>query len=230
MPARQKILFVVSSSSQGWYLPELAHPYDVLSRDFAITIASPQGGATVLDPASVQLFTDSVSTEFKKTKEKLWKETEELKNFIGKAADYEAILYIGGFGPMFDLVDNTISHQLIREFWEAGKIVSAVCHGAAALLKVTLANGDLLIKDHRVTGFSNQEEIDVDRQKDMPFHLETTLNEASNGFYEKADAAWGPKVIVTANGKLLTGQNPSSAEPLAKELRKVLQGAAPYTL
>lgn len=218
---------MISSSSQGWYLPELAHPYNVLSRDFAITVASPQGGATVLDPVSVQLFTDSVSTEFKKTKEQLWKETEKLENFIGKAAEYEAILYIGGFGPMFDLVDNTVSHQLIREFWEAGKIVAAVCHGSAALLKVKLANGDLLLKGHKVTGFSNQEEVEVDRQKDMPFHLETALNTASNGSYEKAPAVWGQKVIVTANGKLLTGQNPSSAEPLAKEIRKVLKSADP---
>ena len=215
---------------EGWYLPELAHPYDVLSRDFAITVASPQGGATVLDPVSVQLYTDSVSAEFKETKEQLWKETEELGNLIGKAAEYEAILYIGGFGPMFDLVDNTVSHQLIREFWEAGKMVAAVCHGSAALLKAKLANGDLLLKGRRVTGFSNQEEIEVDRQKDMPFHLETALNVASNGFYEKAPAAWAPKAIVTANGKLLTGQNPSSAGPLAEEILKVLQGAAPYTL
>jgi putative intracellular protease/amidase len=109
-------------------------------------------------------------------------------------------------------------------------MVSAVCHGSAALLKATLANGDLLLKGHRVTGFSNQEEIDVDRQKDMPFHLETALNVASNGFYEKAPAAWGTKAIVTANGKLLTGQNPASAGPLAEEILRVLQGAAPYTL
>jgi putative intracellular protease/amidase len=178
----------------------------------------------------VQLFTDAASVNFKDTKEQLWQETATLETFVGKAAEYEAILYVGGFGPMFDLVDNAISQQIIREFWEAGKIVSAVCHGAAALLKAKLANGDLLIKGHRVTGFSNEEEIAVDRQKDMPFHLETALNVASNGFYEKAPVAWGPKAIVTANGRLLTGQNPASAGPLAEEILRVLQGAAPYTL
>lgn len=211
-------------------MPEIAHPYDVLSRDYSITVASPQGGATILDPVSVELFKDSVSVDFKDTKSQLWTQTEKLENFLGKAAEYEAILYIGGFGPMFDLVDNTVSHQLIREFWEADKMVSAVCHGSAALLKVTLPSGELLLKGHRVTGFSNQEEIDVDRQKDMPFHLETALNTASNGFYEKAAAAWGPKAIVTANGKLLTGQNPASAGPLAEEILKTLQATAPYSL
>ena len=212
-------------STEGWYLPELAHPYGILSRDFEVTVVSPLGGATVLDPVSIQLFTDRASVEFKDTKQHVWKETPALATFSGKAADYAAILYIGGFGPMFDLVDNATSHALIREFWEAGKMVAAVCHGSAALLKATLADGELLLKNHRVTGFSNQEEIEVDREKDMPFHLETALNVASNGFYEKAPAAWGPKVIVTANGKLLTGQNPLSAEPLAEKIVEVLHGA-----
>lgn len=125
---------------------------------------------------------------------------------------------------MFDLVDDTVSLQLIREFYESSKMVSALCHGTAALLNATLSDGSKLIAGHRVTGFSNQEEIDVDRQKDMPFHLETYLNTASNGFYEKAPQAWAPKVISTANGKLLTGQNPASAHPLAVEMLKVLQG------
>lgn len=126
---------------------------------------------------------------------------------------------------MFDLVENDISTALIREFYESSKIVSALCHGSAALLNATLSSGEKLIKNKRVTGFSNAEEIAVDRQKDMPFHLETYLNTASNGFYEKAPEAWGPKVIVTANGKLLTGQNPASAHPLALEILKVLQGS-----
>lgn len=126
---------------------------------------------------------------------------------------------------MFDLVDNPVSTQLIREFHEASKIVALVCHGAAAILKAELADGNLLIRGHRITGFSGQEEIDVDRQKDMPFHLENALNSASGGFYEKAPQAWDPKVIVTANGKILSGQNPASAHPLAVELLKVLQGS-----
>lgn len=125
---------------------------------------------------------------------------------------------------MFDLVDNPVSTQLIREFHEASKPVTLLCHGAAAILKATLADGSLLIKGHRITGFSGQEELDVDRQKDMPFHLENALNTASDGFYEKAAKAWDPKVIVTANGKILSGQNPGSAHQLAVELLKVLQG------
>lgn len=129
---------------------------------------------------------------------------------------------------MFDLVENPVSIQLLREFRSAGKIITTLCHGSAALTKATLADGTLLIKGHRVTGFSGQEEIDVDRQKDMPFHLENALNTASDGFYEKAAAAWAPKVVVTDDGKLLSGQNPNSALPLSQALLKVLQGTGPF--
>ena len=58
----------------------------------------------------------------------------------------------------------------------------------------------------------------------MPFHLETALDKASGGHYEKAAKAWDPHV--TVDGKLLMGQNPNSANPLAVELLKVLEGRA----
>lgn len=124
---------------------------------------------------------------------------------------------------MFDLVNNDISTNLIREFYEADRYVIALCHGAAALLNAKLADGSLLIAGEPVTGFSNAEEIAVDRQKDMPFHLETYLNNASGGHYEKSEAAWSPHVVVSSTKKLLWGQNPASAQPLAVEVLKKLK-------
>lgn len=79
--------------------PEFAHPWYILSPHFDIVIASPKGGATTLDPVSVELFKDDAQcVEFKNTKEDLWKNTEKLDNFIGKAAEFDALFYIGGFG------------------------------------------------------------------------------------------------------------------------------------
>jgi len=46
---------------------------------------------------------------------------------------------------MFDLVENLESLKIIREFYESDHIVSAVCHGSAAPLNATLANGTQLI-------------------------------------------------------------------------------------
>ena len=90
---------VLSSAEQGWYLPELAHPYEVLSPKCDIVIASPKGGATVLDLVSVELFkNDKVCVEFKNTKESLWMNTAKLEDFVGKSAEFASIFYVGGFG------------------------------------------------------------------------------------------------------------------------------------
>ncbi|OBT52230.1 hypothetical protein VE04_07412 [Pseudogymnoascus sp. 24MN13] len=222
--SKQSILIVLSSSPQGWYLPEFAHPYEVLSPHFDLVVASPKGGATVLDPVSVELFKDDAyCVEFAETKQELWLETQKLENFLGRAKEFVCIFYVGGFGPMFDLVDDATSIQLIREFHKASCTVVALCHGAAALLNVKLADGSHYIEGEKVTGFSNEEEIAVDRQKDMPFHLEDALNNASGGNYERSKEAWAPHVTVSSTKKLLWGQNPASAQPLAVELLKALK-------
>ncbi|KAN0098252.1 ThiJ/PfpI family protein [Hyaloscypha variabilis] len=225
--SRQSILVVLSSSDRGWYLPEFAHPYEVLSPHFDIITASSEGGSSAhVDPVSIEQFKgDAYSVEFLNTKQELWEHTEKLETFLGKAKDFAAILYVGGFGPMFDLVDNEVSLKLIREFHEAGRVVSAVCHGSAALVNATLADGTKLIAGEGVTGFSNEEEVIARRPQDMPFSLEDALNEGSGGNYSKAKEPWAPHVVTSAlkTKKLLTGQNPASAKGFGEELLKFLQ-------
>lgn len=111
---------------------------------------------------------------------------------------------------MFDIVADSASQALIAEFWQAGKIVATVCHGSAALVNVKLSDGDYLIKNKKVTGFSDNEEQDVNA---MPFSLETALKDRS-GHYEKASALFAPHVVVAGN--LVTGQNPASAREFGK--------------
>jgi hypothetical protein len=47
--------------------------------------------------------------------------------------DYLALVYVGGHGPCFDLPEDATNIKLAEEFWRQGKIVSAVCHGPAAI-------------------------------------------------------------------------------------------------
>lgn len=124
---------------------------------------------------------------------------------------------------MFDLADDPISKALTAEFHDAGKIVAAVCHGPAALLNVKLANGEYLLKDQPVTGFSNNEEDSVGLSSAMPFMLETELSQRSGGHYEKAAEPWGEKVAIGHGGRLITGQNPASAGPLGEAIKKALK-------
>ena len=124
---------------------------------------------------------------------------------------------------MFDLVTDTNSLSLIREFYEADRYVTAICHGTVALVNATLADGSKLIAGEKVTGFSNAEEVAANIRDDMPFHLEDALNEASGGLYEKAKEDWGSHIVVSATKKLITGQNPGSGRVLGEALLKKMQ-------
>jgi len=228
-----KVLFVLTSHSKlgnldkptGWYLPEFAHPYVVLEPHVEIVVASPAGGTAPLDPGSVEAFKgDASSQNFLKTKESLWKNTEKLSSILGHAKDYEAIFFVGGHGPMFDLATDETSHKLISEFYAANKIIAAVCHGPAALTHVKLPSGGFLLDGQKVTGFSNTEEDTVQLSSAMPFSLEDKLNEASGGNYVKAKEDWGEKVVVARGGNLITGQNPASATGVGQAIYDAIFG------
>lgn len=124
---------------------------------------------------------------------------------------------------MFDLATDSTSHTLIRSFYESGKIVSAVCHGPAALVNVKLSDGTYMVRDQAVTGFSNAEEDAYNFTSAMPFLLEDELKK-HGGRYEKADQLFGVKVVVSGKyGRLVTGQNPPSAGAIGKVLLEVIR-------
>ena len=123
---------------------------------------------------------------------------------------------------MFDLATDATSHKLINEFYTSNKVISAVCHGPAALTHVKIPGGGYLLDGQPVTGFSNSEEDAVGLTSAMPFSLEDKLNEATGGKFEKAGSDWGAKVVVAKDGKLITGQNPASAGPVGEAIKKAI--------
>ena len=134
-------------------------------------------------------------------------------------AENDAVFYPGGHGPMWDLVKDTDSIALIEAFQQQGKPMALVCHAPCALLKAKLPNGDLLVKDRQVTGFSDTEEAAVKLAKTVPFLLEDELKKAGAHYSKGPD--WG--VYVKIDGLLITGQNPASSADAAKALLKQLQ-------
>lgn len=134
------------------------------------------------------------------------------------AADYDAIFYVGGHGPVIDLPYDATSIKLIEEFYASGKITAAVCHAPAVFLKTKAPNGEPLVKGKKFTGFSNTEEEAAGGVGSIPFSLEDELTKLG-GKYEKT-ADWGEKVVV--DGNLYTGQNPASAGALAARITKDL--------
>ncbi|KAI0650259.1 ThiJ/PfpI [Trametes meyenii] len=226
MPKR--ILFVFTSVNKtltgaqtGWYLPEAAHPYNVLSPKYEIDFASPKGANPPVDEGSVQAFKDDVKfLEDATVKEKL-ANAKKLSDV--NVADYDAVFYVGGHGPVIDLATDPVNVKLASEFFRAGKVTSAVCHGPAALTSATDANGVSIFKGRKATGFSDLEEEQVGKVKDIPFLLETRIKEIG-GLYEKAGEPWGAHVV--RDGNLITGQNPASAQGIGEAIDKALSESA----
>ncbi|KAJ5248257.1 hypothetical protein N7489_002414 [Penicillium chrysogenum] len=224
-----KVLVVLTSHDKlgstgnptGWYLPEFAHPWEVLHEKVSLTIASPKGGEAPLDPASVKMFeSDEASQKFLKEQKALWTNTHKLADMLPRAGEFDAIFYVGGHGPMFDLTEDPTSLALIQTFAAANKPVAAVCHGPCVLLNATAPSGVPLISGVGVTGFSNAEEDAVSLSAAMPFMLETELGRVSGGKYVKAAEPWGRWLLLGRRlgrgRRLLRGRIPGRRRELGR--------------
>lgn len=128
--------------------------------------------------------------------------------------DYDAVFYPGGFGLLSDLSKNEDMAKLTAQHYEDGGIVGAVCHGPAGLLPIELSNGDKLIGDKSVTGFTREEEVDYGTINDIPFLLEEALSRTANQYSKRQP--W--QVHVVADDRVITGQNPASAHGVAEAI------------
>jgi len=224
------VLFVLSSADKtltgnqtGWYLPEAAHPYDVLSSHSTIDFAAIAGPNPPLDEGSLKAFgEDPVCVKFLNDETVKAKLAHAKKLSDVNVNDYDAIFYVGGHGPVMDLPTDPTNIKLASQFWQADKIVAAVCHGTAALVGAVDSSKKSIFIGKRFTGFSNEEEELVDKVKEIPFLLEDAIT-SLGGIYEKADEPWGVKVVV--DGNLITGQNPASATLIGQTILKTLQKA-----
>jgi putative intracellular protease/amidase len=222
-----RILMVLTSHDQlgntgrktGFWLEEFAAPYFAF-RDAGVelTLASPKGGQPPIDPKSdLKENQTSAMGRFKQDQAAQRALSQTVKLADMRAEDFDTIFYVGGHGPMWDLVDNTHSIALIESFYNSGKPVAAVCHSPAVFHRVTY-QGAPMVKGKRVTGFANTEEEAVQLTHVVPFLVEDELQRIG-GRYEKA-ADWESFAIV--DGRLVTGQNPASSTAAAQALLKLV--------
>src|ERR1700733_13476021 len=199
----------------GFWLEEFAAPYFVF-RDAGVdlTLASPEGGQPPIDPKS-DLAENQIDAMLRfKSDTAGQKALSKTSRLAGMRSDsFDTIFYVGGHGPMWDLVDNRDSIALIESFYNSGKPVAAVCHSPGVLHRVTY-RGEPIVKGKRVTGFTNGEEEAVHLTKVVPFLVEDELKRLG-GLYEKA-ADWQSLAVV--DGRLITGQNPASSTAAAQAL------------
>lgn len=226
MSVALKALIVVSSHSQlgttgkptGYYLPEVTHPYfELIEHGIAVDIASPKGGEAPVDPKSLDL-KDPLNKAFWNDPATRAKLTGTLRLADVDVGAYDAVVFAGGHGTMWDFAKNKDVERIIRGVYERGGVVGAVCHGPAALVGVRLSDGTSFVKGKRLTGFSNAEEDAAKLTDVMPFLLESALVE-EGGSYSKAPL-WQSHVVV--DERLVTGQNPASASAVGKAVAESL--------
>lgn len=223
-----------TSSVTGWpvgfWWSELSHPYFAFAEaGYQVEIFSPAGGAcqadSLSDPrdASGYSATDLISMGFIHTPglAALVEQTRPVAAI--DVAAFDAIVVAGGQAPMFSFETATDLHKKFAEFYEAGKIACALCHGVALLRYTTLASGELLAKGKTVTGFANVEEDFADHAvwamgalpqgtHLMPWRVEDELKRLGANFVQAG--MW--RSFAVRDGNLITGQQNFSGTQTAE--------------
>ena len=235
---RKRVAIVIAnptvSTTTGWpvgfWWSELTHPYHVFAdKGYEVEVFSPDGGKCEADgmsdpnDASGYSRTDLVTQGFIHTPE-----LRALVEQTGKVADievarFDAIVVAGGQAPMFNFEKAVDLHRKFTEFYEAGKVAAALCHGTAILAHAKLSNGEYLAKGKTVTGFANVEEDFADnavwsygmlpRDKHvMPWRIEDRLGEIGANYVQAG--MW--RGFAIRDGNLVTGQQNFSGEETAR--------------
>ncbi len=211
---KKKILMVTTNSSQindeiptGVYFEEFAVPYLTFeATGYDITVASPKGGISPVDPES---YSCSNPMEWDKTKKHL-DDTKKLSDV--NLDEFDVIFFPGGHGPMFDIAVDESVKNAVEFFYEKHKIIAAVCHGPAGLIQAKTPDGESILKNRVITSFTNKEEHIVKKDEFMPFSLQDRLEKLGAEFVE--EKPWAEHVEVDKN--IITGQNQNSALKIAE--------------
>ena len=229
------VVLVVSSAGRdsgrtrpGFEMDELTQAYHIFATNgFAVTIASPAGGAVQADKYDAGL---AYNAAFLADTTAIRKLTNTTRTAAVRAGDFDAIFVVGGKGAMFDLPLDAALARLAGEIYDRGGVVSAVCHGPAGLVRARTKTGTALLAGRMVTGFSNEEEQVFGKKwvSQFPFMLETEIRSLGAEWQEAALML--PHVAI--DGRIVTGQNPyataATAEAVVRTLGRPLAARTPW--
>lgn len=241
---RKRVAIVLSnpavSTTTGWpvgfWWAELSHPYfHFTEAGYEVELFSPNGGTcepdAMSDPedASQWQAEDVISRGYKHDPEfiKLVQDTKPVSAI--DVDSFDAVLVAGGQGPMFTFEQSEELHRRFVQFYEAGKVAAAMCHGVAILRYARLSNGEPLVKGKTVTGFANIEEDFADqavwdmgalpRDKHvMPWRIEDELRALGANYIQAG--LW--KGFAVRDGNLVTGQQNFSGTETAELIIQTL--------
>lgn len=155
-------------------------------------------------------------------------------------ASYDALIIVGGSGPIVDLVNNQRVHDLILGFYKAGKPIAAECYGVACLafarniedrksiLSGKRVTGHCLEYDYKDgTGFmkSRGEFLDFNMGP-PPYPLEYILRDAT-GPVGRFIGNFGHPTSVIVDYPFITGRSTPDSYLTGRKLIEVLDGEPP---
>ncbi|MEV0589479.1 type 1 glutamine amidotransferase domain-containing protein [Nonomuraea sp. NPDC050310] len=203
----------------GFWGEELAMPHKVFTEaGWEIVIATPGGRRPTLDRLSMGRLAGLPGTirEVARYLEVIQGELDAPRSLDEvEQADFDLVFYPGGHGPMEDLAYDEVSGALLTDRLASGRPLALLCHGPAALLAARQADGSWPFAGYRVTALSNFEERLNSFARKAPWLLEDRLREYGAD-YAKGAIPLVPHIEVDRS--LYTGQNPASAERLARRL------------
>lgn len=207
----RQVVLVVSSVdtmpgtrlSAGNSFSELIHAYaGFREAGYGVQFVSPDGGAVPL------AYIDTRNGEHKAMvydDDFMWALANTRRPDQVNPADYAALMYIGGSAAMYGVAEHPgVQSLAVRIYEQQGGIVSAVCHGSAGLVNLTLSDGSALVGGKRVTGYPDAfEDTSAAYYKTFPFSIEQRLRKSNGQFSHGARGT----SHVEADGRLVTGMN-----------------------
>jgi putative intracellular protease/amidase len=235
--APKRVVIVASnpavSEQTGWpigfWWAELTHPYwELTEHGYRVDIASPDGGRlegdSWSDPRDDSRYSadDLLSLGFINSPEhaKLVEDSKPLAEV--SVGEYDALLLVGGQGPMYTYWRDERVPHLLASFYEAGKVAAVICHATCVLLRTRLSDGRLLVDGKTWTGFANTEEQFADDfvgQRIQPFWIEEEARRLENTNFI-VNSRFKPHAV--RDGNLITGQQQYSGAAAARLIVEAL--------
>lgn len=231
----RRILLIVSNTTRlkgipvGFFAEEMTRAFFMfMDAGFQVDLASPKGGEVMFDTHSDPrtpngaYTNDLISLGFVHHA----RFGAMLKNTLSisaiKIGDYDAVWVAGGGAPLLTFKDDVNLHQLIAGFYEQRKIVALICHGASLLLWIRLTNGKLLADGKKWTGFTDEEENEVNTAFGMELNEYTIQSEAALIAGTTFICRGANEPFAVRDGRLITGQQQYSSALTAELVREAL--------
>jgi putative intracellular protease/amidase len=216
-------LFVVSE--EGYWGEECIEPLTTLeAAGVDLTVATPTVGQPVVDERSVDPANvgEDLADRVRTAQESDPRLADPAQLTEVDAADYDAVVFPGGHGTVWDVNQDRHARMLLRDAVESdGSKALVVCHAVGILAFARDGDGDPLAAGRRVTGFPNawEESIVDDRDllpdgRKLPYWVEDEVQAAGADWDAQLDA----DTSVRVDGDLVTARGPPSSGAAARTL------------